>query len=109
MFQNVGKEIKGWAKFIVVLITVMFVLTGCIVVIDYGLPVMLLVGGILGVLGYFIGRLTAILLYAFGELVDASTEIKSILLRKFSPESYVPQKMSKEVSKILDQLDDYTQ
>lgn len=82
MYPDVGKEIKRWAKFLVVLMTLPAVLLGIVVFAimatqDSGLWTFLglLAGLAVGTLGYFFARLSYIILYAYGELTDCVSSI----------------------------------
>ena len=79
-FHDVGKEIKRWVKFLVVVQVAPYVLTGYIVFAYLEVRG----GGVLGLipaaliiaLGYFFARLGRIKLYAFGEIVDRVCSIE---------------------------------
>lgn len=81
MYKNVGKELKGWAKFLVILLTIPYVIIGVISIAYFssedqgGLGV--LVAIMIVIVGYFLARMGAILLYAFGEIVDRVSSIEN--------------------------------
>jgi len=79
MFNDVGNELKNWARLIVILLTIPAVLAGIVLLIVFVEQEMILLGVIIAlvasVLGYILARLSAILLYAFGELVACATSI----------------------------------
>lgn len=87
MFSNVGGEIKGWAKFTIVMSTILWAALG-------GMLGWMLsdeeVGGIvwgvllLGFIGFFLSRLAAMMLYAFGQLVESVDTINELLHRRTS-------------------------
>ncbi|MBO4938727.1 MAG: hypothetical protein J6C98_06990 [Oscillospiraceae bacterium] len=79
MFNHVGRELKNWARVIVILLTVPAVIIGFLLLVTFAYEDMLLLGLIIGILvpglGYFFARLAAIMLYAYGELVDRAESI----------------------------------
>lgn len=92
MFKRVGKEIKTWAKVLVILQMIPVVLLGLAAccggfVISDGMNeslyavVGIVVGILIIVLGYLLARLSAILLYAKGEAVDRLMRIDERLER----------------------------
>ena len=82
MFNNVGSEIKAWAKILVILITIVSVILGgvwgSVLFGDYGINIVL-GAAIFGVIGYFLGRLSAMAIYAFGQLVESVDTINALL------------------------------
>lgn len=76
MFKRVGKEIRVWAKVLVILQMIPIVLAGIVCAIagftyDVVYGVLGIIAGILFiVLGYLLVRLSAIILYSWGELVE---------------------------------------
>ncbi|MBO5129250.1 MAG: hypothetical protein J6B95_02755 [Oscillospiraceae bacterium] len=79
MFKNVGKELKNWARIIVILMTVPSVLVSILLIVIFAEQDLTFLGIVFGViviaLGYFFARLSAIMLYAYGELVDRTESI----------------------------------
>ena len=81
MFKRVGKEIKTWAKVLVILGMIPVVIgsaIGAFVLIDEGgiNPIISILGAIIAIaLGYFLLRLCNMMLYSWGELVDRATMI----------------------------------
>lgn len=99
MFKRVGKEIKTWARVLVVLEMIPVVMAGVALAIMAGVyDEELLILGILGgivviLLGYFLVRLANIMLYAKGELVDRVMRIDEKLEkleRMQAPAPYAP-------------------
>ena len=86
MFKNVGRELKNWAKFLVIVFTIpwgivalSFLFMG-IAEEEWALVLLaVLLGPIIVVIGYFFARLTGIMLYAFGELVENTKIMKDAL------------------------------
>lgn len=86
MFKNVGRELKNWAKFLVIIFTIpwgivalSFLFMG-IAEEEWALVLLaVLLGPIIVVIGYFFARLTGIMLYAFGELVENTKIMKDAL------------------------------
>jgi hypothetical protein len=78
MFKRVGKEIRTWAKVLVILEMIPIVLAGILCAlyfIEEGpgeefIVIGILCGILIIVLGYFLARLSAIILYSWGELVE---------------------------------------
>lgn len=87
MFKRVGKEIKTWAKVLVILEMIPIVIAGvAVAMLAFAYDEELIIPGILCgilivVLGYFIARLSSIMLYAKGELVDRVMRIDEKLER----------------------------
>lgn len=85
-FDDVGKEIKNWAKIFAWVSFIGSIVAG-VVMLLYGLGVLiadfdiplsfgLIGGGVASVVfGYFLARLEVIILYGFGELIDQVTQI----------------------------------
>ena len=83
-FENVGKEIKMWAKTLAVLTFIPFCIGGLAVLFgafaalgeaEGGAFLLGLIGAALIVgVGYLVARLSAIILYGFGELVDKTSD-----------------------------------
>lgn len=104
MFKRVGKEIKTWAKILVILEMIPVVMAGVAIAIlaamyDEELLILGIIGAIVVILlGYFIVRLANIMLYAKGELVDRVMRIDEKLekLERMqppaapAPSSYAP-------------------
>lgn len=77
MYDNVGRELKKWAEFIVHVQTIPSACLGgflfvSIAVESEKLLLGLLVGALVTTIGYLLARLSAIMLYAFGELVETN-------------------------------------
>ena len=78
MFKRVGKEIRTWAKVLVILEMIPIVLAGIacalyFIMDGYGdefVVIGILCGILIIVVGYFLARLSAIILYSWGELVE---------------------------------------
>ena len=78
MFKRVGKEIRTWAKVLVILEMIPIVLAGIacalyFIMDGYGdefVVIGILCGILIIVVGYFLARLSAIMLYSWGELVE---------------------------------------
>lgn len=90
MFYQVGKELKRWAKFLVVLMTLPSILLAVYLLNRFnnmGLPLVisLIICILLVGIVYFLARLACIKLYAYGELVDRVASVDQnlkILLEK---------------------------
>ena len=92
MFPNVGKELKNWAKFFFIITLIPFCLAalGALISVtsavrEGGFFLGLIAGGVIAAIGYFVARLSSILLYAFGELVDTNMEINKKLSAQAAP------------------------
>lgn len=76
MFKRVGKEIRVWAKVLVILQMIPIVIAGIVCAVagfmyDTSFGVIGIIAGILViVLGYLLARLSAIMLYSWGEVVE---------------------------------------
>lgn len=76
-YLQVGKEIKGWAKFLAWIAFIPYLL-GAIVLVILGFAsgglgsflLLVIIGAIVGAFGYVMARLSSMMLYATGELVD---------------------------------------
>ena len=79
MYKNVGSELKVWAKAIAIIAMVPFFMAAVGFLTSGGEFLNLLIAVVVAFFGYVIGRLSGILLYAFGELVENSTSIKEKL------------------------------
>ncbi len=96
MFKNVGREIRIWAKVLVIL-QMIPVAIGAIAVAfamisqdpDLTVPA-ILVGIIILVVGFFIARLGGLLLYSWGEMVVRVSAIDDKLNRMNPPMPYMP-------------------
>lgn len=79
MYNQVGKELKGWAKFIVILLTIPFVAIGILLLVALIDADLAFLGSVICLvtvlLGYALARLSGIILYAFGEIVDRLASI----------------------------------
>lgn len=77
-YLQVGKEIKGWAKFLAWLTFIPCILIGigCLVLGLFGgggfggFLLLIIVGAVVVIIGYVMARLSSMMLYATGELVD---------------------------------------
>ena len=94
MFKNVGRELKNWAKAIVIFLTIPWVLAALIVIgmaIGDGDAVFIIITlfacPLLALLGYWLSRLAGIMLYAFGELVENTQIMKNALTMDVSEKS----------------------
>ena len=76
LFANIGEKLKGWAKATAVLGIVFGIIT-CISVFAFG-EELILIGVIAGVFEILSAWAFALILYAFGELVQNSKESKEI-------------------------------
>ena len=77
MYNNVGRELKNWAKLVVILLEIPSGIAGALLFYLIGIEgeeiiLGLLVGALVAVLGYYIARLVGIAIYAFGELVETN-------------------------------------
>ena len=78
MFKRVGKEIRIWAKVLVILEMIPIVLAAIVCALycitegpsDIGVVLGIALGILIIVVGYFLARLSAIMLYSWGELVE---------------------------------------
>lgn len=79
LFDNVGKDLKKLAEGMAALILIVFCIIGLLVMIgggilayEYDIPVIIaiILGAIFFGIGYIVSKLSAIRLYAFGELVE---------------------------------------
>ena len=74
MFDNIGGKIKGLAKTIFIIETIIFIIAGLVMLSDGGDEAM-----ITGIVTIIVGPLTAWvsswLLYGFGELIEKTCEI----------------------------------
>lgn len=74
MFDNIGGKIKGLAKAIFIIATIIFIIAGLVMLSDGGDTAM-----ITGIVTIIVGPLAAWvsswLLYGFGELIEKTTEI----------------------------------
>lgn len=74
MYDNIGNKIKGLAKAVFVIETIMSVIAGFILLtIDEDLS---LIGFFLMIVGPLVSWLSSLLLYGFGELIDKANEIE---------------------------------
>ena len=85
-FKHIGKEIKGWAKALAIVIFIPFVIAGVVTLVpalmslaDGEMDQMftVIVAVLFVGLGYLIARLSAIILFGYGELIDKVTNISS--------------------------------
>ncbi|MBQ9188639.1 MAG: hypothetical protein IJ138_04880 [Clostridia bacterium] len=80
MFTDIGAKVKGLAKTIfVILVIAVFVAAVAIIIMTSGEGMGFLIALLVVVVGILISWLSVLLLYAFGELVDNSTRIVSIM------------------------------
>lgn len=89
MFKDVGKELKGRAQEYVLGRTALYGFLGggislaAIALVDPEyLFLSFVIGAICAVVGYFVAREKAIMLYAYGELVDCVKEMKELMCEK---------------------------
>lgn len=83
MFENIGKKMKNLAMVITWIGIICSILVGIVlVVINEGTMIL---GVLVAILGSFMSWLSSFILYGFGELVDKTTEIESILSGNFLP------------------------
>lgn len=81
MFREVGKELKGLAKSIVIRNTILYVIMGIAIVgfsslIPEGIGIGVLIAVLVIIIGYLSARMKAIELFAYGELVDCVSMMK---------------------------------
>ena len=88
MFNNIGRKIKGFAKFLFWIVVIIATIAGVIVIFqgiansqsDAGEKVKALVAGLLIIAGgVILAWLQNFLLYGYGELIDCSQKILGIL------------------------------
>lgn len=75
MFKDVGKKLKSWAELFVILVTFLGFVVGCVIVEGEDDFRAVLIPIITAVIAFVFSYLSAILLYAFGELVDCVKEL----------------------------------
>lgn len=96
MFKNVGREIRIWAKVLVVLqmipVTIGAVAVALAMISRSSklLVPAILLGIIIMVVGFFIARLGGLLLYSWGEMVVRVSDIDDKLARMNPPMPYAP-------------------
>jgi len=89
MFSNVGKELKIWARIFFIAMIIVPVLLGLLLIIDGAnndTTGVILLGIIIAVAGVLMARLSVILLYAFGDLVESTSAINQKLDYQFGVE-----------------------
>ena len=90
MFNNVGREIKGWAKLLLVLLTIPWIVAGFGVVammleMDEDLMILgLILGLTVAGFGYVLARFSAMFIYAYGQLVE-TVDAMNETLRSMRP------------------------
>ena len=102
LFENVGKDIKTFAKtvsgvilFLHSLLGIVFVAVGCMIAaMDSGLGFFVFVGFLIAIAivawGYILSRLAVMLMYAYGEMTDRLISIDGKLTEK--PKRPIPVK-----------------
>ncbi len=88
-YLQVGKEIKGWAKVLAWLTFIPFILMGivCLVLGLFGdggfggFLLFIIVGAVVVIIGYVMARLSSMMLYATGELVDQVMAINARVMK----------------------------
>ena len=83
LYKDVGGTLKTIAWIVVFSFVAVFAILGIVIALIAEAPDIFFVSFILlfGLIGYVIGQLFAIQLYAYGELVECVTEIKKYLLK----------------------------
>ena len=85
MYNNVGREIKGWATGLLILMIILCVISGIgifvmIVAMDEDLILLAFFLAALQIgLGYVLARFSAMFMYAYGQLVESVDAIKDTL------------------------------
>lgn len=88
MFKDAGNEIKFWSKFIVWIFAALGAVLGLILSLALDAPGIIFhvcFMGLGGFVFYVIGYFQAIVLYAFGELVDCTKRIAESINDKKAP------------------------
>lgn len=72
MFNNIGQKLKNWAFGVFIVETIAAVIGGIVLIAQTATPI----GFLLIIFGPFAAQVTAMPLYAFGEIVDKLTGIE---------------------------------
>lgn len=78
MFEEVGKELKFWAKVSVWIVAIIGGVIGALVAAAVEAPGIVYISfiALFGLVGYVLGRFAAILFYSYAEIVDCVQQIK---------------------------------
>lgn len=96
MFNNVGREIKGWARLLLILLTIPWIIAGLGVVamiaeMDEDLIILgLILGVVVAGFGYLLARFSAMFIYAYGQLVETVDSMNETLRSMRSSDSAAP-------------------
>ncbi len=78
MYTNVGAQIKSLATTICWITRVLFILGGLVFAVAAESPEYFLVAAVMAVLGWFMGWLSGLFIYGFGQLIENSDKLVSL-------------------------------